>query len=57
MHKDPLDPILWEPHFVAIDRRANTILKSVRTCIQQRKDTGNGSGEQSVDEVIIDDGF
>ncbi|XP_021947698.1 extracellular serine/threonine protein CG31145 isoform X2 [Folsomia candida] len=57
MHSDPLDPILWEPNFVAIDRRVNIILKSVRQCIQQRKDAGNTSGEQSVDEVIIDDGF
>lgn len=54
--RDPLDPILWEPHFVAIDRRVNIILRSVRQCIQQRKDTPNTSGE-SVDEVIIDDGF
>jgi hypothetical protein len=56
LHKDPLDPILTEPHFAAIDRRLHLVLKSVRQCIKQRKEAGT-SAEQNIDEIIIDDSF
>jgi len=53
---DPLDPILWEPHLTALDRRVHLILKTIRQCVQQRK-SNMASGEPAVDEIIIDDGF
>lgn len=37
LDRDPLKPVLSEPHYAAIDRRTNIILKTVRQCIEQRK--------------------
>jgi len=56
MKRDPLDPILWEPHLEALDRRLYLILKSVRQCVVQRKEAAS-STEQNIDEIIIDDSF
>jgi Golgi casein kinase, C-terminal, Fam20 len=44
--RDPLAPILWEPHLNALDRRVQIILMTVRDCISR---TG------SADSVIIAD--
>lgn len=33
MKNDPISPILWEPHFTALDRRVAVILKSIRECV------------------------
>ena len=33
MSKDPVAPVLWEPHLDALDRRINIILQVVRDCI------------------------
>lgn len=33
MDKDPIAPILWEPHLKALDRRVVIILKEIRRCI------------------------
>lgn len=41
MAKDPLNPILWEPHLVALDRRVEIILKGIRDCVQKGKDIKN----------------
>lgn len=41
--KDPVAPVLWEPHFNALDRRVDIILKGVRDCIQKN----------SVEDVVI----
>lgn len=41
--KDPIAPVLWEPHLVALDRRVDLILKGVRDCIQKN----------SIDDVVI----
>ena len=30
---DPLDPILWAPHFAAMDRRVAITLRVIRHCI------------------------
>lgn len=46
MAHDPLAPILWEPHYTALDRRVQIILMTVRDCISR---TG------SADSVIIAD--
>lgn len=37
MANDPLYPVLWEPHFVAIDRRVGIILQTIRNCINNKK--------------------
>ena len=31
--RDPLAPILWEPHLAALDRRIPVILQAVRDCV------------------------
>lgn len=33
--KDPVAPVLWEPHLTALDRRVDIILKGIRDCIQK----------------------
>lgn len=41
--RDPIAPVLWEPHLIALDRRVDLILKGVRDCIQKN----------SIDDVVI----
>lgn len=41
--KDPVAPVLWEPHLDALDRRVDLILKGVRDCIKKN----------SIDDVVI----
>ncbi|XP_059167496.1 extracellular serine/threonine protein CG31145-like [Physella acuta] len=48
LHSDPLDPVLWEPHLDALDRRVSKVLHMVNNCIKD--------GRQWND-VIIDDGI
>lgn len=43
MASDPIQPILWEPHMVALDRRVAIILKGIRDCINKN----------TVDDVVI----
>ncbi|XP_068230432.1 extracellular serine/threonine protein CG31145-like isoform X2 [Palaemon carinicauda] len=38
MSVDPITPILWEPHMVALDRRVNIILQIVRECVEKAQD-------------------
>ncbi|XP_043251132.1 extracellular serine/threonine protein CG31145 [Colletes gigas] len=35
MAKDPVAPVLWEPHFTALDRRVRVILQAIRDCINR----------------------
>lgn len=42
MSNDPISPVLWDPHFDALDRRVGIVLQVLRDCIQRK----------SVDEVI-----
>ncbi|CAH1112297.1 unnamed protein product [Psylliodes chrysocephalus] len=35
MSSDPINPILWEPHLVALDRRVEIILRGMRDCIMK----------------------
>ena len=43
MRKDPVAPVLWEPHLVALDRRVKIILEAVRDCVSK-----TGAGEAVV---------
>lgn len=43
MSVDPISPVLWEPHLVALDRRVGIILQAVRDCLKKN----------SKEEVII----
>lgn len=43
MFKDPIAPVLWEPHLDALDRRIGIILKGIRDCI----------AKNTVDDVVI----
>lgn len=36
MASDPIAPVLWEPHYEAMDRRVVIILNAVRECIQRK---------------------
>ncbi|XP_052121969.1 extracellular serine/threonine protein CG31145, partial [Frankliniella occidentalis] len=47
MAKDPVTPVLWEPHHVALDRRVKIILESVRDCVSK-------TGAQ---EAVVHDDF
>lgn len=35
MSTDKIAPILWEPHFVALDRRVGIILNGIRDCVHK----------------------
>ncbi|XP_055906171.1 extracellular serine/threonine protein CG31145 [Eupeodes corollae] len=35
MSVDPINPILWEPHLVALDRRVAIILQGIRDCLKK----------------------
>lgn len=35
LSKDPISPILWEPHLQALDRRVGIILQGIRDCIKK----------------------
>lgn len=46
MSKDPVAPVLWEPHLTALDRRVKIILQGVRDCIAK---------DDTVDAVVQND--
>lgn len=35
LSKDPIEPVLWEPHYEALDRRVEIILRAIRDCISK----------------------
>lgn len=37
MASDPMSPVLWEPHFVALDRRVEILLRTLRNCVDNKK--------------------
>lgn len=48
MAKDPVAPVLWEPHFAALDRRVRVILQAIRDCIN-REDSSQVIHERTED--------
>lgn len=49
MANDPISPVLWEPHYYALDRRVGIILQTVRDCVHKKskaKSSDNESGSQ-----------
>ncbi|XP_065225117.1 extracellular serine/threonine protein CG31145 [Planococcus citri] len=46
---DPLNPILWEPHFAALDRRVKIVLEALRECIRQARESGSDALSASID--------
>lgn len=47
MSKDPVAPILWEPHLVALDRRVKIILQGIRDCIQRAENGNDNDGNNN----------
>ena len=35
MANDPVAPVLWEPHLIALDRRVRVILQAIRDCLNR----------------------
>ncbi|GBP71423.1 hypothetical protein EVAR_88581_1 [Eumeta japonica] len=35
MKSDPVNPVLWEPHLIALDRRIGIVLDAIRRCIDK----------------------
>uniref|UniRef100_A0A6A7FZH3 Extracellular serine/threonine protein CG31145-like n=3 Tax=Hirondellea gigas TaxID=1518452 RepID=A0A6A7FZH3_9CRUS len=46
LSQDPISPVLWEPHLLALDRRLALILQAVRLCVEKADDPGT---------VVLDD--
>ncbi|XP_066140145.1 extracellular serine/threonine protein CG31145 [Euwallacea fornicatus] len=51
MAKDPISPILWDPHLVALDRRVEIILKGIRDCLQKGEDPLDDSSNKIEDSI------
>jgi hypothetical protein len=34
MGPDPINPVLWEPHLYALDRRVAIVLQTIRDCLK-----------------------
>ena len=47
LSRDPIAPVLWEPHYDALDRRLDTLIKTVDDCIAKHSES----------YVLIEDDF
>ncbi|CAD7084351.1 unnamed protein product [Hermetia illucens] len=48
MQSDPLNPILWEPHLNALDRRVKIILQAIRECVKKNPGDEVAIGEDDI---------
>ncbi|XP_044020983.1 extracellular serine/threonine protein CG31145 [Aphidius gifuensis] len=48
MAKDPVTPVLWEPHLTALDRRVGIILQAVRDCLNH----SNQQNDNSIQDIF-----
>ena len=48
LSRDPLNPVLLDDHFVAVDRRVDIILQILSKCVDD---------EESILDVVINDGL
>uniref|UniRef100_A0A1B0B3E2 FAM20 C-terminal domain-containing protein n=1 Tax=Glossina palpalis gambiensis TaxID=67801 RepID=A0A1B0B3E2_9MUSC len=48
MRTDPVSPVLWEPHFEALDRRLAIILQGIRDCVKKNPPEGLDNSEDNV---------
>ncbi|KAK5641275.1 hypothetical protein RI129_009822 [Pyrocoelia pectoralis] len=51
LERDPVAPILWEPHLEALDRRVQIILKGIRDCVQKGEDLGSEGNDANEDDT------
>lgn len=48
MQVDPVNPVLWEPHLEALDRRIGIILQGVRDCVKKNPPEEADASEDNV---------
>lgn len=51
LEKDPVAPVLWEPHLEALDRRVQIILRGIRDCLQKGEDLGSEGNDANEDDT------
>ncbi|XP_035795122.1 extracellular serine/threonine protein CG31145-like [Anopheles albimanus] len=51
---DPIAPVLWEPHLVALDRRVAIVLQAIRDCVRKSREEEDG-GQPQQQLVVGDD--
>ncbi|KAF5285801.1 hypothetical protein FQA39_LY04262 [Lamprigera yunnana] len=51
LEKDPVAPVLWEPHLEALDRRVQIILRGIRDCLQKGEDLGSEGNDAIEDDT------
>ncbi|EFN84907.1 Dentin matrix protein 4 [Harpegnathos saltator] len=52
MAKDPVAPVLWEPHLDALDRRIGIILQAIRDCIARENSSQVVQNNDKVDSKL-----
>lgn len=46
---DPIAPVLWEPHYTALDRRVGQILHEIRVCMNKTEEYVKNMVDQLAD--------
>lgn len=49
LSKDPVAPILWEPHLEALDRRIEIILRGIRDCLAKGEEFASSENHLNED--------
>lgn len=53
MSRDPIAPVLWEPHLEALDRRVVIILQGIRDCLKKVDSEERKAFEENAAEDIL----